>query len=111
MDFVIGLEIESGACDREHTGKNLLQNKVPVFGISSAAAVWQTIWAGLCKAFWIALLLHVYILLLYVLLLYIAIICLLLKPMKNNNLSTSPGYLTQFSRVILKQIRKMHTCP
>lgn len=56
MDFVIAsLEMESEKYYSDHTEKDLLCNKVPVFGISSAAAIWQTTWAKLCKAFWIAL--------------------------------------------------------
>lgn len=45
MDFVIAsLEMETEKCDRKQTEKDLLQHKVPLFGISSAAAIWQTTW-------------------------------------------------------------------
>lgn len=48
-------ETELEVWDSEHIEKDLLDSKVPVFGVSSAAAVWQTTWALLYKAFWIAL--------------------------------------------------------
>lgn len=55
MDFVMAsLELESEKREK-HTEKHLLQNKVQVFAMSSAAAVWQITQAGLCKAFLIAL--------------------------------------------------------
>lgn len=45
------LELESEKRGEKHTEKHLLQNKVQVFAMSSAAAVWQITQAGLCKAF------------------------------------------------------------
>lgn len=51
-DFtILSLEMKSEGCGREHTEKDFQQNKMPVFQISSAGAVWQTAWTGLCKAF------------------------------------------------------------
>lgn len=47
--------MKSEKYDSEYTEKDLLQNKVPVLGISPAAVTWQTTWARLYKACWMAL--------------------------------------------------------